>query len=55
MEGHNLTEGPERQSKFDGGADEAMKVDQLKAELAERGSTRSGRKAILRPGSHNSD
>ena len=26
---------------------EAMKVDQLKAELAERGSTRSGRKAIL--------
>ena len=34
---------------------EAMKVDQLKVELAERGSTRSGRKAILRPGSHNSD
>ena len=26
---------------------EAMKVDQLKVELAERGSTRSGRKAIL--------
>jgi hypothetical protein len=26
---------------------EAMKVEQLKAELAERGSTRSGRKAIL--------
>ena len=24
-----------------------MKVDQLKVELAERGSTRSGRKAIL--------
>ena len=45
-----MTEGPERQSKFDGGARatfEAMKVDQLKAELAERGSTRSGRKAIL--------
>ena len=86
-----MTEGPERQSKFDGRpkncanrhlyahtstavqrctgychlifififriqtemlaggevAFEAMKVDQLKAELAERGSTRSGRKAIL--------
>ena len=26
---------------------EAMTVDQLKVELAERGSTRSGRKAIL--------
>ena len=30
-----------------GVAFEAMKVDQLKVELAERGSTRSGRKAIL--------
>ena len=30
-----------------GGFLEAMKVDQLKVELAERGSTRSGRKAIL--------
>ena len=30
-----------------GVAFDAMKVDQLKAELAERGSTRSGRKAIL--------
>ena len=28
---------------------EAMKVDQLKVELAERGSTRSGRKAITDP------